>query len=202
MQELINYFTEKGISGDEIHQKMDLFTECTQDPSRNRFSFLLHLSDTLGEATLDSLIKEDPLIVRNAEQEYTKQMIQRLYPQLDESELKKIVIKKQITSKELQIIAKLESQLAGIELADLIFLDMLGDNSHHLNMIPNFEEYGETVARKFLKFETKIFDSDKLNDFIKKKDIHLGKYIVELATNRQRTITLRFINWDTFKPLI
>lgn len=198
MQELINYFTERGFSGEEIHQKMDLFNECAQDPSRNRFSFLLHLSDTLGEATLDTLIKEDPLIVRNAEQEYTKQMIKRLYPNLDDSELKKIVIKKQITSKELQIIAKLESQLAGIELPDLIFLDMLGDNNYHLNMIPNFEEYGKNVAKKFLKFETKIFNDELLDDFIKKKDIHLGKYIVELATNKQRTLPLRFINWDKF----
>ena len=55
MQQLVNYFTErKGFSGDVIHEKMGEFNEIIQDPSRNRFSFLIHLNDTLGETNLNN----------------------------------------------------------------------------------------------------------------------------------------------------
>ena len=202
MEALVNYFTDTlGFSGETVHEKMDLFNEIIQDPSRNRFSFLIHLNDTLGESTFDNLIKKEPSIVRNAEKEYTKKMLLRLYPQLTEDELQKIVIKKQISPKELQLIAKLESQLAGIELQDLIFLDMLGDGHQALSQMPNLYEYGQNVSRKFLMFETKCFDSDELDSLIAEKKIDLGEYIVKLANNRHRTIPLRFINWDAFKPI-
>lgn len=200
MQKLINYFSTKGISDEEIQQKMEIFNMHTQDPSRSKFSFLLFLNDTLGEAMFDALIKDDPMLVKNAEQEYTKQTLRKLYPVLSAGnpalELEGVCIKKRTTAKELQIMAKLESQLAKIELKDIIFIDMLGDNNYNLNLIPNFEEYSINVAKKFLMFETKIFDSDQLDEFIKKKNIHLGRYIVDLSINRQRIITLRFINWE------
>lgn len=196
MQELIDYFIVKGFPEEEIREKMDLFNEYVQDPSRNRFSFYLHLSDVLGEELLDTLIHDDPIIVRNAEIEHTFHAIQRMHPHLEESELKKIKIplSKAITPKELKIITKIDSQIAGINIVDLMFIDMLSENNLDLIMIPNFEEYSDNVAKKFLKYETKIFDDNELAEYIQKKDIHLGKYIVELSTNPRRTFALKIIH--------
>ena len=199
MQELIDYFTEK--YGDTIVvSKLDTFNQLTTEPGKNRFAFLLHLSDTIGEDGFDDLVKNAPEIVHRAEKEFTLQLVKHDQPHLTEEDLQTIVIKKFISTKEFVLLSKLESQLAGININDLIFLDMLGDKHTALGnfSVEKLQKIGNETGRKFLKYTTKIFDDNDLAEYIEKNKINLDTYIVELANNNKPIIPLRFIDWQKF----
>lgn len=197
MQELIEYFTEK-YGDDTVISKLDTFNQLTTETGKNRFAFLLHLNETIGEQDFNDLIKRVPDVVHRAEKEYIMQLVKHDQPQLSEEDLQHIVIKKFVSPQEFLLVSKLESQLAGIVVDDLIFLDMLADKHPLLANMPDLRERGLATSKKFLKYTTKIYDEQDLNEYIEKNEINLDDYIVDLANNNRPVIALRFIDWSDF----
>jgi len=197
MQQLINYFLDK-YSSSTVTEKLEQFNELIHGSTNNKFSFLLHLEELLGTPGLNDLIKKEPQMLRDAEKDYSRQTLQALYPQLQNDELDGIVVQKKMSIKEHQFFAKIESQLAEITMTDLMFLDMLGANHPALMRIKNLQQQGDQIARKFLKFETKIYADNDLDTHIEENKIELGKYLVELSQDPMRTMQLRIIDWRNF----
>lgn len=198
MQELIDYFTESlKYDLDFVNDKLNSFnTTCTD--SGSRFAFLVHLSTVIGDELFNKLIKTVPELVQKAEHEYTLQLVKHDNPHLTDEDLSSIVIKKYISPQEFILVTKLESQLAGIKLDDLIFLDMLADQHPALNSFSDLRGLGKKTGTKFLKYITKIYNDDDLQRYIDKKNININDYIVELAKNNRQVMPLRFIDWDHF----